>query len=259
MFSKYASAGILGLLFLACTDPSAPVYNVSTNYQLPADSNIYKTINDIPLPEGFKQKQGRDSSFADWLKKIRLKTDTRVFLYNAQLKNNQSAQFAVLDISVGDRDLQQCADAVMRLRAEFLFHEKKYAQIVFTDYEGNDYAFDPPYDRNHFNSYLFRVFGMCGSASLALMLKKSVMDSIAPGDVLIRGGFPGHAAMVMDVAVNDSGKKIFLLAQSYMPAQDIHLLNNPSNPSLSPWYEVNDEPYIKTPEYTFRNTELMKW
>ncbi len=77
--------------------------------------------------------------------------------------------------------------------------------------------------------------------------------------MLIRGGFPGHAVIVMDVAVNDSGKKIYLLAQSYMPAQDIHVLKNPGNTDLSPWYEVNQENFIITPEYTFTNNELKRW
>jgi len=63
----------------------------------------------------------------------------------------------------------------------------------------------------------------------------------------------------MDVAIDNAGNKIFLLAQSYMPAQDIHVLNNPSNKNLSPWYEANDETIIETPEYTFTKDELKRW
>jgi Domain of unknown function (4846) len=36
------------------------------------------------------------------------------------MKARQDVQYAVLDISVGNRDLQQCADAVMRIRGEYL-------------------------------------------------------------------------------------------------------------------------------------------
>ncbi len=259
MNSKYALIAIWVLLIGSCSNTGSSYIPAMIESRHPADSNIYKTINDIPLPAGFHKIPGHNKGFTDWLRKIPLKTDTRVFLYNGQLKENQSAQFAVLDISVGDQNLQQCADAVMRLRAEFIFQEKKYEEIVFSDYEGNKYTFHPPYNRANFDKYLSQVFGMCGSASLARMLKPSVIDSIAPGDVLIRGGFPGHAATVMDVAVNDKGEKIYLLAQSYMPAQDIHILNNPNNQVLSPWYIVNTDRYIQTPEYTFRNTELMKW
>ena len=79
------------------------------------------------------------------------------------------------------------------------------------------------------------------------------------GDVLIRGGFPGHAVIVMDVAVNSQGKKIYLIAQSYMPAQDIHVLINPANNEISPWYEVDDAEIIETPEYIFTRNELKTW
>jgi hypothetical protein len=58
--------------------------------------------------------------------------------------------------------------------------------------------------------------------------------------VIIRGGFPGHAVIVMNMAVTTEGKKIYLLAQSYMPAQDIHVLINPNNNDICLWYEVSD-------------------
>jgi len=63
----------------------------------------------------------------------------------------------------------------------------------------------------------------------------------------------------MDVAENTAGKKIFMLAQSYMPAQDIHVLINPLHDALSPWYEVNDDNKIITPEYLFYRNELKSW
>lgn len=85
------------------------------------------------------------------------------------------------------------------------------------------------------------------------------MKDIEPGDVLIRGGFPGHAVIVMDVATNNKGSKIYLLAQSYMPAQDIHILKNFDSNNLSPWYEVTDETVIQTPEYNFSKYELKRW
>jgi hypothetical protein len=36
-------------------------------------------------------------------------------------------------------------------------------------------------------------------------------------------------------------------------------LKNPMNEDLSPWYEVNDDHIIQTPEYTFTQNELMSW
>jgi hypothetical protein len=83
------------------------------------------------------------------------------------------------------------------------------------------------------------------------------LKSIEAGDVFIKGGTPGHAVTVMDVAMNAKGEKIFLLSQSYMPAQDIHILKNFNDLSISPWYRVSDiESTLETPEYTFEPLRL---
>lgn len=222
--------------------------------------NHYKQIQSIPLPVGFERLKADPGTFYAYLRNVGLKEQTTVYLFNGQPKRNQNAQYALLDISVGNTDLQQCADAVMRLRAEYLYEQKKFDQIVFLDNANTAYRFDSPYSRDRFDKYLHRIFGMCGSASLAKQLKPAKnFNAIEPGDVLIRGGFPGHAVIVMDVALNNEGKKRYLLAQSYMPAQDIHVLKNPMNEELSPWYEVDDNPVIQTPEYRFTQNELRKW
>jgi hypothetical protein len=65
--------------------------------------------------------------------------------------------------------------------------------------------------------------------------------------------------IVMDVAVNNSGGKLVMLAQSYMPAQDLHIVKNPVNAKLSPWYEVNNAEVILTPEWKFYKNQLRKW
>ena len=219
----------------------------------------YANIDQIPLPEGYYRTQADASSFTAWLRKLQLKTDNTVYLFDGRKKVNQSAQFAVLDISVGKKDLQQCADAVMRLRAEYKFAQKDFNKILFVDNQGTQYLLKEPYTRVNFDTYLERVFGMCGTASLSKQLTPTNMKDISPGDVLIRGGFPGHAVIVMDVAANSEGKKIYLLAQSYMPAQDIHVLNDPTNKKISPWYQVNEAEKIETPEYIFTKNELKKW
>ena len=243
------------------TSSSAGKLNsVQKNVAKTPGKNPYRTISTIPLPTGYARIKTGSNSFASWLGNIALKENKTVYLFNGNAKTNQLAQFAVLDISVGNKDLQQCADAVMRLRAEYLFAEKRFDAISFTDNEHTVYSFQPPYTRENFMNYMERVFGMCGSASLSKQLQPvDDFSAIQPGDVLIRGGFPGHAAIVTDVAENAAGKKIFTIAQSYMPAQDIHLLVNPANENISPWYEVNNDKRIVTPEYLFYKTELKRW
>lgn len=227
----------------------------------PPDSAVARKIEQIPLPEGFKRVPVADGSFADFLRNIPLKKSKTVRLFNGEPKRNQEAQYAILDIPVGNKDLQQCADAVMRLKAEYLFEQKKYSDIVFYDNEGGVYSFTPPYTRANLERLMLRVFGMCGSASLERELRTvSSFTDIQAGDVLIRGGFPGHAEIVTDVAINKNGEKIYLLAQSYMPAQDIHIVKNPMNDDFSPWYSAESEGNdIITPEYLFTKNQLRRW
>ena len=233
--------------------PSIPVKKVS--------DNPYAAIAAIPLPPGFTRTKVDANSFAAWLRKLPLKKNTTVYLYNGQPKANQQAQFAVIDISVGKKDLQQCADAIMRLRAEYLYERKDFAAIDFTDNNHTHYRLPVGASRAVFDKYLEKVFAYCGTASLEKqLLPVADFKNIQAGDVLIKGGSPGHAMLVVDEAENKKGEKIYLLAQSYMPAQDIQVVTNPTSRSFSPWYEAGNDPVIETPEWNFATAHcLRKW
>ncbi len=234
--------------------------SINKEIEYKTDINPYPFVKKIPTPKGFARQENENNSFAFFLKNLSLKENTTVYLYNKQPKANQSAQFAIIDIPIGEKNLQQCADAVMRLRAEYLYEQKRFDEIIFIDNENTSYTFKPPYSKINFTKYLERVFGMCGTASLSKQLKEvNIFTNIKAGDVLIRGGFPGHAVLVLDIAENKEGKKIFLLAQSYMPAQDIQILNNPNNAAISPWYEIPEGNTVATPEYIFTKKELKTW
>ncbi|RYZ20625.1 MAG: hypothetical protein EOO10_23045 [Chitinophagaceae bacterium] len=248
---------------------------------LAAGKPTIATIGTIPLPPGFKRAEQSMDSFGSWLRQVYLKPDKTVYLYNGKKKANQSAQYAVLDVAVGDKDLQQCADAVMRLRAEYFYSKKAYSKIAFhstsgtlLDFESwrNGYRFvlsgnklvkrltaAPASDRSSFEKYLETVFSWAGTLSLSKELKPQKLTDLQPGDVFIKGGSPGHAVIVMDVAINTAGKKMFLLAQSYMPAQDIQLLINPSSSAFSPWYPADFDGDLVTPEWIFSKDQLAKF
>jgi Domain of unknown function (4846) len=248
---------ILLMMLSASCDTNNGKTHVNKEIHDPEPAGFVRFIH---LPPGYHRIEAKPGSFAEFLRDTRLKESKTVYLYNGKPKPNQEAQYAVLHMSVGNSDLQQCADAVMRLRAEYFFESKQFNAILFYDNDNKAYHFTAPYSRVNLDKYLLRVFGMCGSASLSKQLKPAdSIDDIQPGYVFIRGGFPGHAVIVMDVAQNNAGKKIYMLAQSYMPAQDIHILKNPAATGNSPWYEVNEDELIVTPEYTFKRWELKRW
>jgi predicted small secreted protein len=217
-------------------------------------------VMDISTPAGFYREQAINGSFAHWLRQVSLKKDKTVYLYNGTIKPNQHAQYAVLDIRTGEKDLQQCADAVMRLRSEFLYFNGRFSEIVFFDNLKRPYQFQLPYTRANFERYLEKVFSWCGTLSLEKQLKPiSDYSAVAAGEVFIHGGSPGHAAIIIDIAVNNRNEKVFLMAQSYMPAQDIHILQNPNDPGLSPWYKLPEKDQMITPEWVFHRKERKQW
>jgi hypothetical protein len=80
------------------------------------------------------------------------------------------------------------------------------------------------------------------------------------GDVFIQKGNPyGHAVIVVDMLDNKKTKqKMYMLAQSYMPAQETQILLNPSSTQTSPWYML-EEGVIQTPEWTFNSKDLRRF
>jgi hypothetical protein len=112
-----------------------------------------------------------------------------------------------------------------------------------------------------FREYLNVVFTYAGTASLTKELKQITLSQMQIGDVFIKGGSPGHAVIVVDMAVNPkTNKKVFMIAQSYMPAQDIHILINANKLSVSPWYELDETATeIETPEWTFDKNQLKRF
>ena len=259
------------------------------------DNEIYKNsekIISIPVPKNFERitigaglkHTPTINSFENWLRNLPLKKDHPfVFLYNGKKKKYQDAQYKIIDIDVGAQDLQQCADAIIRLRAEYLYSINEYSNLHF-NFTNNDTAyyekwregFRPSFNKNKsnwiktkstdssyysFKEYLNVIFNYAGSYSLNKeMIKVKNIEDMKIGDVFIQGGFPGHAIIVVDLAINPkNNNKIFMIAQSYMPAQEIHILKNPNNENLSPWYELNFGNILLTPEWDFLKTDLKRW
>lgn len=234
------------------------------------------------VPAGYKRVATGEHSFGKYLRTLSLKPDgSRVKYYNGETKNKDVYE-AVVDLDIGNRDLQQCADAVIRLRAEYLFKEKKYSDIRFNFTSGFTAAYSKWRDGyrvavqgnsvswvktaaysaeyQDFRKYLDTVFAYAGTLSLAKELVPVKSEDMQIGDVFIQGGSPGHCVIVVDMAENlKTGEKIFMLAQSYMPAQDIQILKNPDHADISPWYPLNFGDVLNTPEWAFKKEDLKRF
>jgi hypothetical protein len=224
-----------------------------------APANAETLEHRFPPPAGFERAGAPDGSWAQWLRGLPMKpAGAQVHLYTGALKWRQDVHAGVIDIDVGDRDLQQCADAIMRLRAEWLFVSGRARDIRFVDTDGKRRVFKGG-DYQSLRKYLVLVFAYAGTYSLEQELKPAPLSAIAIGDVFIKGGFPGHAVLVADLAENrTTGERRMLLVQSYMPAQEMHVLKCPQSPGL-PWYPASFEGSLVTPEWTFPAGSLRRW
>jgi hypothetical protein len=211
----------------------------------------------FPAPPGTHRVPVAADSFGAWLRTLPLQpAGAAVHLWDKREKPRQDVHAAVVALDVPPRDLQQCADAVMRLWAEYRWSQKQ--PVEFHPEPGKPkrltWTTGP---RAAFERWLIRVFADAGSASLAAELAPRT-GPLRPGDVLIQGGYPGHAIIVLDVVERDSGGQLLLLGQSYMPAQELHVLKNLGNPTLSPWYDAATlTTGLATPEWRpFRTADV---
>ena len=135
----------------------------------------------------------------------------------------------------------------MLLRAEYLYSQKRYKEIHFnalsgkrlnyTDYVGNDYSYAK------FRKYMDYVFAYANTASLEKELKPRDIKDVEIGDVFITSGNPGHAMIVVDMAMDKDGNRSLLFAQGMMPAQSVHVVTNLEHGEDTPWYMIDE--YLK--------------
>jgi hypothetical protein len=219
-----------------------------------------ETIGDrFEAPPGFVRVAAEAGRFAEWLRGLPLApAGTPVLLHDGREKSDQSSAAAVIDIDIGGADLQQCADAIIRLRAEYLFSHGAFADIAFDFTSGDRYRFQSYAEgvtpavagskvswrqgrtnggsHESLRRWLDIVFTYAGTMSLSRELDRvGSLPDAAIGDALILPGSPGHAVLIVDMAVDPAtGRKVVLLAQGYMPAQSVHILANLDDPDRSP-------------------------
>jgi hypothetical protein len=246
---------------LVCAAPAAATAAPGYAWQFsPSDETL---VQRIPPPPGFTRPAVATESWAAWLRGLPLKpANAPVLTYTGARKWRQDVHVAVVDIDVGKRDLQQCADAIMRLRGEWLFAAGRKRDIRFNDTEGKRLSFSARSDSGYasFRKYMDYVFAYAGTYSLEHELKPAPLADMQIGDVFIKGGFPGHAVLIADMVENaQTGERRFLLVQSYMPAQEMHVLKNPATTDGSPWYPAAFDGPLVTPEWTFPEGALHRW
>lgn len=260
---------VLNYTFLSsCTQTNA------TNRENKQKTSLQERANDLDTsgrtirsrfncPAGFTRASTTANSWEAFLQNLPLKPHgTNVKHFDGTPKPNKAAYCAVIDLPFYGNQNYQCADAIMRLRAQYLFEQKKYSEIQFAFVNGSKYNYQTYLGQrtptfSNLWTYLEKVFMYSSTLSLEKQLTTKPSLELQIGDVFVKGGSPGHAVIVVDRCSNEKGEVKFMLAQSYMPAQDLQILVG--DDGKLPWYDLNFGDFLYSAEWTFTKDQLKKF
>jgi hypothetical protein len=216
---------------------------------LQPDAKVARRLEDaFPAPKGFHRVALADDGFGAWLRGLPLRppgTPVRSFRGDVLHEGTDPRVAAVVELDVGDRDLQQCADSIMRLDAEWKWaaghgDEIRYSigrkqYLTWSRWKGS---------RNHasLRAFMDVVFAEAGTENLEESTPAPRRADLRPGDFFVLGGHPGHAVLILDVAEDGAGHRRTLLGQGFMPAQDFHVLAHDGDP----WFSLDGD-RVETP------------
>lgn len=237
-----------------------------------------KTISDrFLVPEGFVRVETEEDSFGYFLQNYPLKKyGYKAKHYNGKV-NRSAPALGVFDQDITRKDLQQCADACMRLWAEYLYEQKEYDRISFTfvngfvcDYiswaEGKRVRVDDSicywyegaekdYSYGTFRKYMDIVHNYANTTSLQQQSDVVNPENIQIGDIFIMtakqmGSRLGHAVIVVDMCVNPvTGEKLLLIAESTTPASETYVVTSRSA-EYGPWIKIGGTGNLETSGWT---------
>ena len=239
-------------------------------------------LSRVNVPKDYKRVNYTKGSFQEYLRNYNLKPfGSKIINYDNSHYFWQGGHIGVLEIPVPKNGLQQCADALIRIRSEYLWDNNRKDEIGFNftsghycawnnyaegyrpKIKGNKVSFNKTASVNHskenFYKYLNLIYMYSGTLSLYNELKSIDDSDLKIGDMLIKGGSPGHIVMICDEVINDKGERLFLLFQGNTPAQSVHLVKNLEDSNISPWYQLKEGEVLPVSNYTFSSSKFVRF
>jgi hypothetical protein len=204
----------------------------------------------FPPPDGYSRLEIADAFGAHVRELPLLPASAPVLAHDGRTLPGHAAR--VIDLPMVPGDLQQCADSLLRVRAEWLeaqglpvtFHATSGDEMPWARWQAGERPYEvggklqwKPGTSGGWESYLARVFTWAGTRSLQYDTVPA--DAPRPGDLLVAPGSPGHAVLLLDVARRDGpgGEElVVLVGEGFMPAQSFHVELGP----LSGWWPYRD-------------------
>ncbi len=218
----------------------------------------------FPPPAGAERLEA--DPFATWIGALNVKApDVPVRTHDGRVVRGHPGA-RVIDLPMVPGDLQQCADAAIRVRAEWLeetggeilYHATSGDPIPWTRWQAGERPYEKdgglawrPGTGGGWEAYLTAVMVWAGTWSVATYDTVPAEDPRA-GDLLVEGGFPGHAVMLLDVAKRDE-ETFVLIGESFMPAMDFHVEPGP----VEGWWSWEEG--VRLAHWDLREAPLRRW
>lgn len=244
----------------------------------------YEPLNRrLAPPDGFVPVRLAAGSFGDWLRHLPLRPAGTPVTSGSRkvIKPADSPDVAAaVDLQPGNGNLLIAANLALRLRAEYLWTSAQGANASFTFTNGQAFEWSrwcagerpivtgrqvewrstQPTDASRvtYTGYMESLFRYSSVYSLWKDTHAVTDDSIQPGDVYVVLGRPGHAVVVLDVAVDaKSHRVVALLGHGGTPAQTFHVARASS---ATPWFEVRAGSNLSVPpSWTLQMKHLRRW
>lgn len=227
-----------------------------------------ETLKSFSIPDGYTRVL--ENKYHEWITSLEITTKEEVKTFDGDTIYGLGDYYAgKFTYDIGDENLHQCADAAIYLNAKYHFDTGNLDRITYHFTNGKRYGFKqwtsgltplvtgnksklvigPEKSNNTFREYLDIIFMYAGSWSLEKYDTFEVdLKDMMVGDIFIQGGFPGHTISVVDVVINKkTNNKLYMLAESYMPAQEQYILSNSGNV----WYNLS--------KYSFKQYKLKRF
>lgn len=245
------------MLFFASVATAAPTYPWLAGWsEAPSSTRPLSAV--FAPPDGFTRTP--DTPLTTWLRGLPVRQDrTEVRSFRGRALGPSKA---VVALDVGTRDVQQCADSILRLHGEFLWSSGRAGQAAYHFTSGDRSAWSDwrrgerfavkgsavkrvrgrkVTGHRAFRTWLMHTFRYAGTRSLKHDSMPVGASPIEPGDFYVAPGGPGHAVMVLDVATHPDGRRAALIGQGFMPAQDFHVVGRGGSRMLDGvWFLLPD-------------------
>lgn len=197
-------------------------------------------VKTLPLPKSdYTRFEAQEGSFSAFVQDLPVQKGQYVASVRGRIFCPDMLAKVNIPLLFPDRDLEQCADWAMRLWADYHRQKQRLSDLYLFNYGGEKQYFKA--QQRSFASFLKWAFAYSNSYSLKQGTIPIREDELRPGDLLVQNetGGIGHVSVILDQCQNTEGATRYRVGFSFMPAQEMRILEAPARYGTDGWYTLD--------------------